>query len=533
MDVATLPSKQRIAETTARLHITSDGVEATLVPISNKDDCNLILEGKGNGQVLVDGSPVLTVDALANVDQLAQVLAGLTIVGLDNAAVQAMIDAALAALPPGTDVAAVQALIDTAIAAIPDKVQPLLDVLSVSAAGAGTVSGVQAMWQAVSDANTALYTLINNLAGKPTGGGTVNDVLPALQAAMTAIAQSVVSQPLNGPLLVANSFTAGMAGDAEVIAYSPDNKPVNLDLQAPGGAVKANGQPILNELEIRNAVMEWLKIGVFLGSPRITDARVGSFFSAGGEGRIVTFEHVDGSTWLRVRNGANGPEIGVEHHPLAGVSSSDIRIRPQGLGALVIGTASPTATVKAGGDLNDVDLSLEAQGAGKVKIGDSRVLTELDLGQLGGGGILDGGTPFDDDSAPTAAAGSIDIQEILKVLMGGTLIPDQDWQVCPISGPSPNGKLEIRMLNGWATLKGEITMTNAISPADGWVKVRDLPTDFPLPAAGRISGVVMAFLSGTGWTQAAYRISSNGIEVSTMDQQARLFNFNGITYQGF
>lgn len=71
---------QKTSETTARLLLIEGGRQAWLEPISSKTDCDLVLSGQGDGKVLIDGSPVLTVEALTDVDALAEALSNITIV---------------------------------------------------------------------------------------------------------------------------------------------------------------------------------------------------------------------------------------------------------------------------------------------------------------------------------------------------------------------------------------------------------------------------------------------------------------------
>ena len=82
--------KQRIYEAVARLEITEEGAEAQLSAQSPKPDADLVLFGKGDGIVRVGESEVLTMDSLGNLDELAAVLAGITIEGADPAAVLAL-----------------------------------------------------------------------------------------------------------------------------------------------------------------------------------------------------------------------------------------------------------------------------------------------------------------------------------------------------------------------------------------------------------------------------------------------------------
>lgn len=70
----------KTAESVARLIVTADGSQSWLHAQSYKPDCDLILEAKGDGKVKVDGSPVLTVDALTDVDGLAEALANVTVI---------------------------------------------------------------------------------------------------------------------------------------------------------------------------------------------------------------------------------------------------------------------------------------------------------------------------------------------------------------------------------------------------------------------------------------------------------------------
>lgn len=202
----------RTYETVARLDISADGTEAELSAQSPQPNANLILAGKGTGKVCVGNSPVLTVESLGDIDELAAVLAGITIEGadpaavlalqaqvdaiivelaalaagslaatpLDVAAVQLLIDATLAALPPGgVDEVAVKALISAALAAL---IMPILDDHTTEIAGLDTsLKSVQALVAALVDeiAAVAVYggdlqALLDLLAVKP--DATVADV---------------------------------------------------------------------------------------------------------------------------------------------------------------------------------------------------------------------------------------------------------------------------------------------------------------------------------------------------------------------
>lgn len=140
-----------------------------------------------------------------------------TIVGRPDATLDD-VTAALAAWASGVDPAALEAAVQAAVAAglaasggaSPTQLQPLLDALSARPdSGAGTVEQVVAVMQAASDANTALYLLINTLAGKPGGGGTVADVEVALPAAMQAIVDAATA-PLEARIASLESTMAAV-----------------------------------------------------------------------------------------------------------------------------------------------------------------------------------------------------------------------------------------------------------------------------------------------------------------------------------
>lgn len=69
----------KVSEVTARLIIANGGTSAWLEPKSSKPDCDLVLEAKGNGKVIVNGSPVLTVEDLSDVDALAEALSNVVV----------------------------------------------------------------------------------------------------------------------------------------------------------------------------------------------------------------------------------------------------------------------------------------------------------------------------------------------------------------------------------------------------------------------------------------------------------------------
>ena len=244
--------------------------------------------------------------------------------GLNQAQVQAIVNAAIAGLPAGGAGGVTQAQVDAAIAA------------AIAAAPAGIS-----------------------------------------QAQVEALIAVAAAKPVSGPLLVAAGLTAGVQSDtAEVVAYHPQNKPVNLDLQSPGGQVRVNGQQVQTEADVIAKVVDLLSKSPTITSPNVSDPRIGGTVFTSGGTRVLSFEHASETTWLRISNGQTGPEIGVK--PLTGSTiDGNIRLRPLGRGAVEIGTATSSATVKSVGDLTpDVDLVLEAQGDGKVKVGDSPVVTE-------------------------------------------------------------------------------------------------------------------------------------------------------------
>jgi len=236
-------SGPKTSETTARLILTGDRKKAWLEPISPKDDCDLHLDGKGDGKVYIGNSEVLTAEGLGNIDELAAVLAGITIEGadpaavaalqaqvdaiivelaalaagtlaatpLDVAAVQALIDAALAVLPPSVlDEPAVQALIDAALAALPPSVldEPAVQALIDAALAALPPSEVDepAVKALISAALAAMIMPILDdhtagIADLNTGLATVRTLVAALVDEIAALAVDGAPDPTLQALL--------------------------------------------------------------------------------------------------------------------------------------------------------------------------------------------------------------------------------------------------------------------------------------------------------------------------------------------
>jgi hypothetical protein len=202
--------------------------------------------------------------------------------------------------------------------------------------------------------------------------------------------------------------------------------------------------------------------------------------------------------------------------------------------------ASPDAKVviealnltASGPNPNPVSMDIETPG-GNLSVNGKRVLT-TDDSLSGGSGVIDGGTPFDDDTAPLSAVTSFSKDDLLKLLMGGNVIADRDWAPCPVGGnPPSSGNLQVRMLNGIASFRGEVTITTPIQPGDGWVTVRNLPNDFPVPPA-RVVSSSLAFQGGSTYLSVGLRVSPNGqIQVFSPDGPAKQITFTGFTYQGF
>jgi hypothetical protein len=264
--------------------------------------------------------------------------------------------------------------------------QPLLDLLAVRPNA--TLADVEAVWQGLSDQATQHVSLLSLLAGRPADSTvTVADVQAGLPVIIQTVVDTALGRPLNGPLLVSTGLTAGVPGDsAWIVAHHPGNRPANLDLQAPGGQVRANGQPVQTEGDVIAKVVDMLKVSPQIGSPTIEAPRIKGTIYDGGGARIAVLEHVNETTLLRISNGQTGPELGAK--PSSGSTlDGNIRLRPYGRGAVEIGTALASATVRVVSDLANADLVLEPQGTGNVTVAGKRVLTVDDALNAASGGI--------------------------------------------------------------------------------------------------------------------------------------------------
>jgi|688.fasta_scaffold247316_1 hypothetical protein len=187
------------------------------------------------------------------------VIGGMNLEGLNEAEVKALIAAAVASLPDfGITEPAVTALIAQALAdlgptlqtgagltaeqaVVLGQVQPLLDLLAVKPGA--TVTDVEVVWQAVSDANTAIYSLINILAGKPGGGGTIADVATVfgslgatiqqmLDTAIAALPEGLTEDQVNA--LIA----AALAGLPEALTADEVDAQIEAKLTMMGPAIQ-------------------------------------------------------------------------------------------------------------------------------------------------------------------------------------------------------------------------------------------------------------------------------------------------------
>lgn len=255
--------------------------------------------------------------------------------------------------------------------------QELFDLLAVKPNA--TLADVGAVWQAVSNQATDFVALLSLLSGQPVNGSvTVADVQQNLPLLLQNIVDMALGKPLEGPLLVSSALTAGVRGDtAEVVAFHPDNKPVNLNLVAPGGTVSVNGEALLSEADVQSKVTSLLNTSPVIGSPNIKDPRIeGVAFTPDGQ-RVLGFKPGGGGeSWLTVSSGdsANPPQIGADG--VQGVQHIDVMARPKGLGKFKVHGVDKAATVASVGPWPDTDLNLEAQGDGKVKVEGSPVATE-------------------------------------------------------------------------------------------------------------------------------------------------------------
>ena len=213
-------------------------------------------------------------------------------------------------------------------------VQPLLDLLAVKPDA--TVADVEVVWQSLSNQANDFMVLLSLLSGQGVNSNvTIADVQSGLPRLVEAIVQMVLSKPFAGPLNVTPSLTAGAIGlAAEIVAVHPENKPCNLDLQAPGGAVLVNGEQILNPSQVSDValavVKAWLAVDV-----NSSGGVVGSWLNTIGQGLaqevqtrteqteglnlgykhlretlvLPTIRAITGSTDASVGNGVDGPAV--------------------------------------------------------------------------------------------------------------------------------------------------------------------------------------------------------------------------------
>jgi len=211
--------------------------------------------------------------------------------------------------------------------------QPLLDLLGLKPGA--TVADVEVVWQALSNQANDFMVLLSLLSGQGANSNvTIADVQAGLPRLVEAIVQMVLSKPFAGPLNVSPSLNAGIAGDAEVVAVSPDGKSLNLNLLAPNGVVLANSEQILSASQITDlalaVVQTWLAADLNQGN-----GLVGAYVNGLGqdlaqeiltrtqqiEGLNLGYKHlretlvlptiraITGSTDTSVGNGVDGPAV--------------------------------------------------------------------------------------------------------------------------------------------------------------------------------------------------------------------------------
>jgi len=202
-----------------------DSVDNTLGALTAESAATSAALRQFLGAVAGPGSAPVNVvaDAVAAWEALkAQVEAGGAACPVDEDAVNALIAAAVAALPAGStdlDEDAVNALIADALAALPAgaDIQPLLDLLAVKPGA--TVDDVAEVWEALSNTSVGFAQLLATLSGKPLSEDpTVADV----QAGLPVLIQAIVDQGVPGKIDAAIdvSVTSGAIGAAIGGLYS-------------------------------------------------------------------------------------------------------------------------------------------------------------------------------------------------------------------------------------------------------------------------------------------------------------------------
>ena len=385
------------SETTARLILTGDrdNRQAWLEPIVSAENCDLILEGKGDeGEVLVATDaglfPVLTVDSLGNLEELAAVLAGITIEGADPAAVLALetslknlIDG-LAKKPSGATVAeAVKAVYD-AIAAI--GAEPLAQ--SILNAFGGTVADLTAYIVGVDD----------NLA-------TTTAMAFSAQSGLQQFLTVVSGNPDPSLITVANGGLAGLAGKAwealvaQVDAGAVDEAAVNaLIADALAGLNIDSAEPLAQQLidiiggkpqgggTIADVAATFAALGqALMGAVGIEEAAVNALIQAaladldltGGGGGL---DEAAVNTLIEKQLAGVGPIIMQAVQSQAGKVSDKLTLNSTKAedGQFVIETNNLTAANWK------VGVDFQTQRGGEVTVNGSRVLTTEDALETGG-----------------------------------------------------------------------------------------------------------------------------------------------------
>jgi hypothetical protein len=148
-------------------------------------------------------------------------------------------------------------------------------------------------------------------------------------------------------------------------------------------------------------------------------------------------EHVNENTLLRISNGQTGPELGAK--PSSGSTlDANIRLRPYGRGAVEIGTAQPSATVRVVSDMTNADLELEPQGTGEVKVRGSRVLTTEDALNAAGGGIDQAAVEAAVAAATAPLLARIEALEAKTAAIEGDGTINAEYVIADIVGGAPN-----------------------------------------------------------------------------------------------
>lgn len=401
-------------------------------------------------------------------------------------------------------------------------VQPLLDLLALKPDA--TVADVEVVWQALSNTSSTVYQLVNILGGKQvTGDATIADVaafFDNLPGEIQTLVAEAVAALATGPGGVDAAVVQAIVDLA--VADKADKTDVQAVITAlcaaPFDGMTATGA-------VADTVAEWVAVVKqeitqldytvrFLGTTKASNDSVALKADKTAlnaiEGKIAANNEYATANieLLEAEDAALKKRLGDLEYTVRELSAGNSA-------GLVSQVAFDGFAQSIGGEINTLSNTVDAL-----------------LAAGSGAGLIDGGTPFDDDGSPLAAAAAagFNMDDLLKLLSGGKDVPrNVDWTVC--QNLEGTGNVEARMINGVVQMRGTLTYTH--TSASTSTIIGELPVGVQPPATDS-NYTVWANETGVGQKIGAVRISTRGrISVSAPTGPFNSITFNSITYPAF